>query len=227
MLKCIYSGADETAATFSEREHIFPKCIGGVRCLPLGYVSDEVNQSFSKMELGFARENPTVVTRRMFSPPMGRKKHTNREKIGLMMDTDHGTGYHLGTVQNGTPISLNQLVITSELPPEIPKGFPVHVTLAPSATLTHEQQAIQFWRRLSEYNGCPVCIKDAELPLHTYLLGEHDKRWFLALHKSENLELVKPRLVKLVDAVSKIRPEQFFSADSASVKLVQHHVETH
>ena len=98
MLKCIYSGADETAATFSEQEHIFPKCIGGVRCLPLGYVSDEVNQSFSKMELGFARENPIVVTRRMFSPPMGRKKHTNREKIGIMRDTDHGTGYHLGIV---------------------------------------------------------------------------------------------------------------------------------
>lgn len=151
MPKCIFSGADETAATFSEREHIFPKCIGGVRCLPLGYVSDEINHSFSKMELGFARENPIVVTRRMFSPPMGRKKHTNREKIGIMRDTDHGTGYHLGIVRNCTPISLNQLVITSELPPEIPKGFPVHVILAPSATLTHEQQAIQFWKRLSAY----------------------------------------------------------------------------
>ena len=227
MPKCIFSGADETTATFSEREHIFPKCIGGVRCLPLGYVSDEVNQSFSKMELGFARENPIVVTRRMFSPPMGRKKHTNREKIGIMRDTDHGTGYHLGIVRNCTPISLDQLVVTSKLPPEIPKGFPIHVILAPSMTLTHEQQAIQFWSRLSAYNGCPVCIKDANLPIHTYLLGERDKRWFLALHKSENTELIKPQLAKFVDAVSKMRPEQFFSENSVGVKLVQHHVETH
>lgn len=226
MSKCIYSGADESTATFSDREHIFPKCIGGVRCLPLGCVSDEVNQFFSKMELDFARKNPMVVMHRMFSPNMGRKKHTNREKIGIMKDTDHGTGFSLGVVRNGAPISLNQLIVTSELPEDIPKGFPIHIILAPSMSLSHEQLVLQFWERLAQYNGSPTCIKSGDLPPHTYLLGAQDKRWFLALPKEKNPEHVKPRLAKLVAGVAKMRPEQFFPSDGSPLKTVKHHVES-
>lgn len=227
MPKCIYTGADETTASFSDREHIFPKCIGGVRCLPLGYVSDEVNQAFSKLELGFAREHPVVATRRMFSPAMGRKKHTNRERVGVMQDTDHGTGFSLGMVRNGTPISLNQLIVNAELPEDIPQGFPIHIILSPSASLSHEQLALQFWERLAAYNGSPTCIKDDALPPYTYLLGAQDNRWFLALPKSENPELIKPRLAKLVAGVAKMKPEQFFSADETKIHNVRHHVEAH
>lgn len=227
MPKCIYTGADETTASFSDREHIFPKCIGGVRCLPLGYVSDEVNRAFSKLELGFARENPVVATRRMFSPAMGRKKHTNRERVGVMQDTDHRTGFSLGVMRNGTPISLNQLIVNAELPEDIPQGFPIHIILSPSASLSHEQLALQFWERLAAYNGSPTCIKDDALPPYTYLLGAQDNRWFLALPKSENPELIKPRLAKLVAGVAKMKPEQFFSADETKIHNVRHHVEAH
>jgi len=50
MAYCIYSGADEKSANFNDSEHIFPKCIGGVNCLPKGWVSDEVNNTLSKLE---------------------------------------------------------------------------------------------------------------------------------------------------------------------------------
>lgn len=226
MFRCIYSGADESSATFSDREHIFPKCIGGVRCLPRGYVSDEVNhQVFSGIEQGFARENPLVVIPRMFSPPMGRKKHTNRERIGVMRDADQGSGFSLGVVRNGKPFSLDQLIVTTELLEEIPRGFPIHIRLAPSKSLSHEQAVHRFWEKLTSYAGSPTCIKSDVLPPHTYLLGVQDKRWFLALPKKENPEHIKPRLAKLVAGVAGMRPEQFFPSDGSALKTDQHHVE--
>lgn len=226
MLKCIYNGADEITATFSKREHIFPKCVGGVCCLPAGYVSDQANSFFSNLERDFARENPLVALPRMFTPPMGRKRHTNREKVCVMRDIDGGTGYSLGVVKNGTPVSLNQIIITSELPAEIPKGFSARVVLTPSMTLTHEQMTANFWERLSAYNGYPFCIKDHHLPSHTYLLGLQDNRWFLALPQNENPEQIKPRLAKLVKGLAKMRVEQIISSDCTMLRSVQHHVET-
>lgn len=225
MCKCIYTGVDETMASFKEAEHIFPKCIGGVRCLPRGYVSDEVNHALSKVELSFARDNPIVTVPRMFSPLIGRKKHTNRERVGVMRDTDNGAGYSLGVVRNGVPISLSQLTFTSELPEIVPREFHVRVTLAASMTMTKEQQLEQFWEKLTVYNGSPFCIKDKNLPSHTYLLGVQDKRWFLALPKAENPESIKPKLAKLVTEIAKMKPEQFLPADTTRIYTSRHHVE--
>lgn len=226
MSKCIYTGADEATATFLEQEHIFPKCIGGVRCLPLGWVSDEVNSAFSKIELKFARENPLIVIPRMFSPSLGRKKHTNREKVSVMRDTDHGRGYSLGFVRNGTPTSLDQLIVATELQDDILQGTPVYINLAPRPNLTHEQQIKRFWRQLAAYNGHPSCIKDSELPLHTYLLGVQDSRWFLALPENEEPERIMPRLAKLVAKVAQMEPERFLSSTDTKLSTTQHHVES-
>ena len=44
---CIYTNKDDTQAHFKNQEHIIPACIGGMKKLPKGYVSDEVNTLFS------------------------------------------------------------------------------------------------------------------------------------------------------------------------------------
>ena len=101
---CIYSKKDETNASFKAREHIIPKCIGGIECLPLGWVSDEVNNEFSALELEFARNNPLITINRMFETKTGRKKHKNREKIILFKDEDE---YGLGYIVEGRPITID------------------------------------------------------------------------------------------------------------------------
>lgn len=68
MLQCIYTGADEATESFSKAEHIFPKCIGGIHTLPKGWVCDRINHSFSVLELGFARQNPTIFWHSMITP---------------------------------------------------------------------------------------------------------------------------------------------------------------
>ena len=87
MNKCIYTNKDDNNATFKSAEHVFPKCIGGLYCLPKGFVSDQINNEFSKIELTFARENPLIVINRMFYKRLGRTKHKNRDKISVFKDT--------------------------------------------------------------------------------------------------------------------------------------------
>lgn len=199
MYKCIYTGAVEPA---SEAEHIFPKCIGGVRTLPVGYVADQVNGAFSKMELSFARQYPPVVISRMFSAPMGRKKHKNREKVGLMRDRNGGTEYMLGVIRNTAPRPIDQVALSLGETAGQSGALSVRIILEPDEHQSKEQQVATFWEKLKAYSGDPVCMKESNLPPRTYLLGVLDQCWYLAIPKSEDLEDVKPKLEKLVRKIT-------------------------
>lgn len=69
MQKCIYSLKTASEANFQKQEHVIPACIGGKAKLPKGYVSDEVNEMFSKLELDFARNNLLISLNRVFFGP--------------------------------------------------------------------------------------------------------------------------------------------------------------
>lgn len=107
---CIYSKKDGTNASFKTGEHIIPKCIGGTECLPLGWVSDEVNNKFSALELEFARNNPLIDIPRSFEDSnIGRKKHKNRHKIDVMSGNNT---LALGYIEQGKPIYLDTIILT-------------------------------------------------------------------------------------------------------------------
>lgn len=198
MNKCIYTGQDDSTATFSAAEHIIPKCIGGIRCLPKGWVSDEINNRFSALELGFARENPIVALHKMFGPDIGRKNHQNRYKVGLFSDRDNLSELSLGYVKNGTPFSLNQVVFSNFVEESIDKPIEIKIIVSPSKELTYEQLIEMFWNSIKQYNGCPSCIKDKRIPQHTYILGVQDRRWFLGISNTENPETIKPLIMRAI-----------------------------
>lgn len=63
MRKCIYYGEDEKL-TFNTREHIFPNCIGGMKRLDKGIVSDDANKFFAnKLEVKTFRDSAVFITR--------------------------------------------------------------------------------------------------------------------------------------------------------------------
>lgn len=202
MAYCIYSGADELTASFDTAEHIFPKCIGGMRCLPKGWVSDAVNNSFSKLELGFARSNPAVAINRMLSPQTGRKTHQNRERIGIFQNVSNRSSYELGYIKNAAPFLINQVIIRADFPLKGNETIPVRIVLAPSKTEIYETQLQKLWMQLRSYPGSPCCIKDGRIPPHTYLLGAKDRRWFLGISEKENPEDIKPHLQNLIHKIS-------------------------
>lgn len=208
MNQCIYSGETEKSATFNSAEHIFPKCIGGVRCLPKGWVSDAVNNAFSKLELNFARGNPTVALSRMFFGSVGRKKHAKKDRIGVFQNATNTSDYSLGYIRNASPYPINQIAICSEALNEEYGPIPVKVTLAPSKDKTYEELIASFWDTLRSYNGSPTCIKSKAVPVNTYLLGFNDGCWYFGISEKENPENVKPHLLRLVQKMSAVEAEK-------------------
>lgn len=224
MALCIYTREDENTATFASAEHIFPACIGGIRCLPRGWVSDQFNNMLSRAELGFAREYPPIAISRMFSPAAGRKRHTGRDRIGVFQNTENGTDYMLGFIYNMKPFPIDQIIIPGTPPAgEDGSTYAVRVIAAPSSTRTNDEQIRSFWQKLREYNGSPTCIKDKKLPAKTYWLGCKDKRWYLGLNSEENPEIIKPKLQGLVQQVSSQDIEAALCGHSGPIKE-EHHV---
>lgn len=110
MNKCIYSLKTESEAHFIEREHIFPKTLGGINTLPLGTVSDEVNALFSSLEKDFVKNDPFVQLGKMFYGPWGRKKHDKKDNIRIMMSREHNK-LELGYLIEGKPYPIPQFSI--------------------------------------------------------------------------------------------------------------------
>jgi hypothetical protein len=65
---CIYLKGTEPVLSFNSQEHIFPAGIGGIQMLPKGYVSDQFNNSFSKIELDFMRNSLIALPRQFYGP---------------------------------------------------------------------------------------------------------------------------------------------------------------
>lgn len=137
MNKCIYTNKDDTNATFISAEHVFPKCIGGLYCLPRGFVSDQINNEFSKIELTFARENPIVVLNRMFYKRLGRTKHKNRDKISVFKDA--GTSkLSLGYIIDAKPICLDQVILPNFTEESLTDKITYNMVLSPSVEITNK-----------------------------------------------------------------------------------------
>lgn len=202
MSQCIYTGADEMVESFSAEEHIFPKCIGGIHALPKGWVCDRINNSLSALELGFARQNPTVTMTRMFLPPMGRKKHKNRNIIGILRNTTDSNDYSLGYISDGIPRPIHQLCINCEIP--IPDGatVPIKVVIPPDKQMPRENQIRQMWKRLRLFDGKVCIIKNKTIPKDIVLLGYQDDKWYLGLSEQQNGEIVKNAIHAFITKMS-------------------------
>lgn len=91
---CIYLKDADPNLTFNSGEHIFSAGVIGKRKLPLGYVSDECNNTFSKMELKFMRSSIISLPRQMVGP--GKRgsldpKKASQSQIFLMNEDNQDT----------------------------------------------------------------------------------------------------------------------------------------
>lgn len=198
MALCIYTGADETTDTFSSAEHIFPKCIGGIQTLPKGWVCDSVNNSLSSLELRFARQNPSVAIPRMFLPQTGRRKHKNRNLIGIFRNTLDSNDYSLGYISNGKPLSINQICITARIPISNDTSVPLTIVVPPQKSGDMETQIRSLWARLKSFDGKVFVIKDKGLPSDKFLLGYQDSRWYLGMSENLNGETTKQAIFEFI-----------------------------
>ena len=195
MKKCIYTGKNPPEVSFDSAEHIFPKCIGGQNCLPRGYVSDEINNIFSRYELQFARENPVVLINRMFYTKVGRKRHKNREKVAVFR---HNDNVILGYINEANPICLNQISFFGLSNEILETALSCKITLSQNTDGSNKERYEAFLEVLKNYNGCPSPIKSDIIPDDTVILGYKDKCWYLGISRNQNPELIKTKVLKNV-----------------------------
>lgn len=195
---CIYTKKDETQAHFENREHIIPACIGGMKKLEQGYVSDEANALFSGMELRFARESP-VSTVRMFVGPGKRGSHNPRKKGGAgkkvsVMQSHENGAFSLGYIQMGTPIIIDQVKIErlENGHRQIQIGFD-----SSSAKEEEYQTRLEGWfEKLEQYDNRPRILREEKLPEGTLILGQEGKQWYLAAAPGKADEELKEDMKK-------------------------------
>lgn len=78
MNKCIYLTEASENLKYNSEEHIIPAGLGGMQKLPKGYVSDKINNMFSKYELK-AMRNSLLTGNRMKHGP-GKRGNQNVKK---------------------------------------------------------------------------------------------------------------------------------------------------
>lgn len=89
MDKCIYLYKKKSDLTYNSAEHIIPAGLGGIKKLPKGYVSDEANNLFSKMEIKALRYSVLTGSRLRHGPgKRGNQKVKKEKKPAIILLND-------------------------------------------------------------------------------------------------------------------------------------------
>lgn len=84
MDKCIYLYKQDSNLTYNSAEHIIPAGLGGIKKLPKGYVSDEANNFFSKIEKKALRTSFLTGNRLRHGPGKRGNQKVQKEKAPVI-----------------------------------------------------------------------------------------------------------------------------------------------
>jgi len=217
---CIYSLKSIPNATFSNQEHVIPACIGGKKKLPTGYVSDEVNALFSKLELEFARKTEIAWMRAVYGP--GKRgslslQNATESEIHIVEDINGGN-IGLGYIKLGEPYGVNSIFINKN-------SGEVRFSLQPKEDVTHDKLFINFLDQLKSL--CvdkPVnVIPNDRLSESEYILGFHSGKWYIAYNPIQNVETVVQGMSQFVSAVIEQTPNEKVNEMREGIKNLSIH----
>lgn len=116
--KCIYLKRDDIndGLTFNKKEHVIPAALGGINTLPKGYVSDKINEFFSKeLEQPFMH-NTSISMLRSFNGPGHRgslsENKEAKSKISIITSKDNSEVLELGYIKKSKPYSLPNVLLS-------------------------------------------------------------------------------------------------------------------
>lgn len=206
---CIYTKKSEPEVRFEKQEHIFPAALGGISCLPLGWVSDEVNEKFSKdLEIDFIRDSIISIPRQIFGPgSRGNINNINKatkSKIHILKDCDSNE-CSLGYIMLGKPHLIRQIIFE----------FDNMGNLCDSNKLIFPEDVTNIYDEIKKFMklGDSISIlKDNKIPKNRIIIGLHEykekgkgsikNKWFIACNNiikvNEDLKFkLKERIKKI------------------------------
>lgn len=176
---CIYLKQTEPEVSFSSEEHIFPAGIGGIKKLPLDFVSHDCNNSFSALELKFMRNSLISISRQFYGPGKRGKlnpRNASKSTVCLMTDVNDQNSIGLGYVSLGQPYKIFQVLIN--------KSGVCRFKTDRSHGEINEQLEI-FMESLKKYDGKYVLYEDERFSEDEFILGYHEGKWYVALSNKD------------------------------------------
>lgn len=110
-MSCIYY-SNKDNLTYNKKEHIFPATIGGIETLPIGYVSDQANEYFSKFESNLVTSSFIGLEKSFWGPGERGKNVPGRMPITIFAD---GEKEELGFTYMGKPHAIPQIIISEDI----------------------------------------------------------------------------------------------------------------
>lgn len=170
MTTCIYSKKSEPNVSFKKQEHVFPASLGGIKKLPKGYVSDEINEKFSsELEIEFMREGIIAIPRQFMGPGtrgnINNIKKATQSKVHLMKVDDYR--YTLGYVVLGKPNHIKQIIFNFDNEGNLLNS---HELIFPSDI----KDILGEIKKFLELNDSITLIKDNKIPSNKIIVGLHE-----------------------------------------------------
>lgn len=174
---CIYYGNQENL-TYTSAEHIFPATIGGIKKLPLGYVSKQANQYFSNLESNLIT-NSFLGLPKSFSGPGKRGSYSKPGRLPISIMTDETTnGETLGFVFKGKPCLIPQIIISNNI-------LEVHITH--DANIQTEKDLNKLIQSIDNFEGHYTLIEQ-NLSNTKFLIGHYENRLYIATQNTDKID---------------------------------------
>ena len=106
IMKCIYSLKENVEFN---KEHIFPAFLGGKKCLPLGWVSKEVNDKFSKIEKECSLYPEIALMREIVGP--GKRGGNSAPTLKRYQVFEKDGNFSIGYIYNAKPYIITSVCI--------------------------------------------------------------------------------------------------------------------
>ena len=178
---CIYYNNKENL-TYTGQEHIFPASIGGIEKLPLGYVSDQANNYFSRLEQNLLKFSMVSLSREIFGPG---KRGTNKlGEVNVYIMKDDNDEYALGYIFKGKPYTIPHINVNT-------KTGKVHLSLDKKEG---SQYINIFLHKLESFKEKFVYIKNSAISQDEILIGYYQNKYFVASFYDE-IEISKIRSI--------------------------------
>lgn len=211
MNTCIYSKKTEPNVSFKKQEHIFPASLGGLKKLPKGYVSDEINEKFSsELEIEFMREGIISIPRQFSGPGtrgnVSNIKKATQSKVHLMRDD--GDRYTLGYIVLGKPTHIKQIIFNFDNEGNLSNS---HELILPY----YIEDVVSEIEKFLGLNDSITLIKDNKIPSNKIIVGIHEyqnkgkgpilSKWFIGhngnIHVTDDLkDKLKLEVKRLYDS---------------------------
>lgn len=194
---CIYYG-EESSLTYNSQEHIFPATIGGVEKLPKGFVSDQANKYFSKLESEMVTSSLFGFEKMFYGPGYRGKDKPGRMPITLLTTEN---SEELGFVFMGKPILVPQMRISNDIR---------QVNIMRDKKYQTDSDLKKLFKQIQEFSN------DSK-----YILLEvqpKNSKFFIAYYNG-NLYIVSKDKEKIIEYINYIKREVLSKVDFSTAKV--------